>query len=306
MIDISLMICTRNRRDSLSATLDSVAAAAGGQRLELIIVDNGSTDDSAATIRHWAADRPITVRLLSEPRPGLARARNVALAAARGRIIAMTDDDCILHPDYFEQLIRAFAAQPAPVVIGGRILLGDPADLPVTVKLEDHPMIAPSDGFPGGFVMGANLAFTADVRDKVGLFDERFGDGAPFRAAEDTDYLFRALGHGIPVRYDPNFVVDHHHGRRRPQEIVTLLAGYGYGDGAVYAKHLLSDRRIGRAMAQDLANLRDRFAGPVPAIRHFHAFRLRHILAGLAGYGRQAIRWRRHPATEAHSFRPQN
>lgn len=84
MIDISLMICTRNRRDSLSATLDSVAAAAGGQRLELIIVDNGSTDDSAATIRHWAADRPFTVRLLSEPRPGLARARNVALAAARG------------------------------------------------------------------------------------------------------------------------------------------------------------------------------------------------------------------------------
>lgn len=155
----------------------------------------------------------------------------------------MTDDDCILHPDYFEQLIRAFAAQPAPVVIGGRILLGDPADLPVTVKLEDHPMIAPSDGFPGGFVMGANLAFTADVRDKVGLFDERFGAGAPFRAAEDTDYLFRALGHGIPVRYDPNFVVDHHHGRK-PQKIVTLLAGYGYGDGAVYAKHLLSDRRI--------------------------------------------------------------
>lgn len=187
MIDVSLLICTRNRRASLSATLASIAAAAGGRRLEVIVVDNGSTDDSAALVRAWAADQSFTVRLLAEPRPGLARARNVALAAARGRIIAMTDDDCVLHPDYFAQLARAFAEQPAPVIIGGRILLGDPADLPVTVKLEDHPMIAPASGFPGGFVMGANLAFTADVRDRVGLFDERFGAGAPFRAAEDTD-----------------------------------------------------------------------------------------------------------------------
>lgn len=292
MIDISLLICTRNRRTSLSATLDSIAAAAGGRRLEVILVDNGSTDDSAALVRAWAADQPFTVRLLAEPRPGLSRARNVALAAARGRIIAMTDDDCVLHPDYFAQLARAFAEQPAPVIIGGRILLGDPADLPVTIKLEDHPMIAPASGFPGGFVMGANLALTADVRDRVGLFDERFGAGAPFRAAEDTDYLFRALGHGIPVRYDPRFVVDHHHGRRRAEEVVALLAGYGYGDGALYAKHLLTDRRIAGAIWRDLANLRDRIVGPVPAIRHFHAFRLRHVLAGLAGYGRAAIRHR--------------
>lgn len=292
MIDISLLICTRNRRASLSATLASIAAAAGGRRLEVIVVDNGSTDDSAALVRAWAADQSFTVRLLAEPRPGLARARNVALAAARGRIIAMTDDDCVLHPDYFAQLARAFAEQPAPVIIGGRILLGDPADLPVTIKLEDHPMIAPASGFPGGFVMGANLAFTADVRDRLGLFDERFGAGAPFRAAEDTDYLFRALGHGIPVRYDPHFVVDHHHGRRRAEEVVALLAGYGYGDGALYAKHLLTDRRISYAIGRDLTHLRERIVGPVPAIRHFHAFRLRHVLAGLVGYGRAAIRHR--------------
>ncbi|WP_312490266.1 glycosyltransferase [Sphingomonas sp.] len=298
MIDISLSICTRDRRDSLLRTLDSVAeaAAASERRIELILVDNGSSDGSAAMIRHWAANRPFAVRLLSEPRPGLSRARNAALSAARGRIIAMTDDDCTLHRDYFDRLAQAFAPHPAPVIIGGRILLGDPADLPVTVKLEDHPMIAPADGFPGGFVMGANLAFTADVRARVGLFDERFGAGAPFRAAEDTDYLFRALGRGIPVRYDPHFVVDHHHGRRREDEVVALLAGYGFGDGALYAKHLLSDRRIRRAMARDVANLRDRFAGPVPAIRHFHAFRLRHIVAGLAHYGREAVRRRRSPA----------
>lgn len=160
-------------------------------------------------------------------------------------------------------------------------------------------MIAPPDGFPGGFVMGANLAFTADVPAIIGPFDERFGAGAPFRAAEDTDFVFRALGHGIAVRYDPAFVVDHHHGRRHDGQVIALLAGYGHGDGALYAKHLFGDRRIVRALAGDLRNLRIRFAGPVPSIRHFHAFRLRHVLGGIAAYALAAIRNRRSGAVPA-------
>ncbi len=293
MIDISLLICTRNRSRSLAATLASVDAAArhpGSGTIELILVDNGSTDATAAVVRHWAIDRPFTVRLLSEPQPGLARARNRALRAARGRIVAMTDDDCMLHPDYFAHMAQAFADQLAPVIIGGRILRGDPADLMLTVKLEDHPMIAEPGSFPGGFVMGANLAFTAEVGRVVGPFDERFGAGAPFRAAEDTDFLLRAQAMGISIRYDPRFVVDHHHGRRREDEAIALLAGYGFGDGALYAKHVLTDRRVRRWMVQDVRNLGERLAGPVPTIRHFHAFRLRHVLAGLAAYARVAVR----------------
>ena len=293
MTDISLLICTRNRCRSLAATLASVDAAArhpGSGAVELILVDNGSTDATAAVIRHWAIDRPFPVRLLSEPLPGLARARNRALRAARGRIVAMTDDDCVLHPDYFAQAARAFAGQPAPVIIGGRILRGDPADLLLTVKLEDHPMVAEPGSFPGGFVMGANLAFTSDVGRMVGPFDERFGAGAPFRAAEDTDFLLRAQALDLSIRYDPGFVVDHHHGRRREDEAVALLAGYGFGDGALYAKHVMTDSRVRRWLAADVRNLRERFAGPVPTIRHFHAFRLRHVLAGLAAYGRTAFR----------------
>ncbi|WP_322963418.1 glycosyltransferase family 2 protein [Sphingomonas fuzhouensis] len=293
MIDVSLLICTRNRSRSLSATLASIETAArqwSGGRIELILVDNGSTDATSAVIRHWATDRPFTVRLLAEPRRGLSRARNTALRAARGQVIAMTDDDCVLHPDYFIRLARAFADRAAPVIIGGRILLGDPADLTLTVKLEDHPMVAAATAFPGGFVMGANLAFTADVRRLVGPFDTRFGAGAPFRAAEDTDFLLRAQALGIPILYDPGFIVDHHHGRRREQDALALLAGYGFGDGALYAKHVLGDRRVARWLATDLRNLGNRFVGPVPAIRHFHAFRLRHVLAGFAAYARAALR----------------
>lgn len=297
MIDVSLLLCTRDRAASLERALASItraARAAPHVSLEVIVVDNGSTDDTHARAAAWRSRQPFAARIVDEPRAGLSRARNAGLAAARGRIVAMTDDDCVLHADYLSALVAAFAAVPAPIVIGGRILLGDPADLPVTVKLEDHPMIAERRAFPGGFVMGANLAFTRDVIARVGPFDTRFGAGAPFVAAEDTDFLFRVLGQGIGVRYAPGFVVDHHHGRRRQEEVVALLAGYSFGDGALYAKHLLRDRRAIAAIGRDLIDLaRDVFAPVHPAegIRFFYLFRLRHKLRGALAYWRAAA-WR--------------
>jgi GT2 family glycosyltransferase len=290
MTDISLLLCTRNRAATLAATLASIECAIGtvaDLTIEILIVDNGSTDDTADQLGTWGANRSFGVRLLHEPRPGLARARNTGLVHVSGRIIAMTDDDCVLHADYFHQLATCFAEVTGPAIIGGRILLGDPADLPVTVKLEDHPMIAPTDGFPGGFVMGANLAMTADAIARIGPFDERFGAGAPFVSAEDTDYLFRALRQGIPVRYDPRFTVDHHHGRRCPKEVVTLLAGYSFGDGALYAKHVRHIARIGAIIAGDLRNVMKDFTTPVTpcaGIRYFYLFRLRHKMAGFLAY----------------------
>lgn len=287
MIHVSLLLCTRDRGVSLDRTLRSITRAAGAMdAIEVVVVDNGSSDDTPARLTAWRSAQTFPVTLVSEPRAGLARARNAGLARVRGRIVAMTDDDCVLDPGYFSMLIARFADIPAPVVIGGRILPGDPADLPVTIKLEDHAMIAPADGFPGGFVMGANLAFTRDVVDRVGPFDERFGAGAPFLAAEDTDFLFRAMGCGIPVRYDPYFVVAHHHGRRTAAELRALLAGYAFGDGALYAKHR-HDPRIGQALRSDACAMvgewRDR-RRPFASIRFFHAFRLRMIARGFVAY----------------------
>ena len=298
MIDVSLLLCTRDRGASLSRTLESITrgvAAASYVAIEVVIVDNGSRDDTRDRLAAWQRVQDCPVVLLHEPQPGLSRARNAGLARARGRIVAMTDDDCVLRPDYFAALVAAFVGVAAPAIIGGRILLGDPADLPVTVKLEDHPMEAVRDGFPGGFVMGANLAFTRDVIDLTGAFDTRFGAGARFVAAEDTDLLFRALGRGIRVAYDPYFVVEHHHGRRHPDQVVALLAGYGFGDGALYAKYMLSDRRILGVIREDVrAVLAERRAGerPFPYIRRFHRFRLWHMLRGFVAYLRVAV-WHR-------------
>ena len=288
MIAISLLLCTRNRGASLDRTLGSITRAARRfAAIEAVVVDNGSSDDTPRRLAEWHRVQAFPVTLVHEPRAGLARARNAGLARTRGAIVAMTDDDCLLDPGFFEQLAARFALVPAPVVIGGRILLGHPDDLPVTIKLEDHAMIARRDDYPGGFVMGANLAFTRDVVDRIGGFDERFGAGARFRAAEDTDFLFRATGAGIAVRYDPHVVVTHHHGRQTPAALRRLLAGYAFGDGAVYAKHVRHDARIVRAIRVDLDNMtadlgtRERVFA---SIRFFHVFRCRHIVHGFIIY----------------------
>lgn len=292
MTDVSLIVCTRDRGASLSRTLASItraAAAAPAVTIEAILVDNGSTDDTPARLAAWAAAQRFPVHLLTEPRAGLAVARNSALTVAQGRIVALTDDDCVLHAGYLAALVAQFAAAPVPAIIGGRILPGDPADALITVKLEDHPMTAPPRGFPGGFVMGANLAFTRCVVAAIGRFDARFGAGAPFRAAEDTDFLFRAQGAGIPLLYDPGFVVDHHHGRRAGPAITQLLAGYAHGDGALYAKHLLADGRIAAAIARDLRDLAidlRPWPGRPEPFRFFYLFRLWHRLRGMLAYWR--------------------
>ncbi|SFO45997.1 glycosyltransferase family 2 protein, partial [Sphingomonas sp. OK281] len=209
-IDVSLLVCTRNRASSLAATLESVERAAAyveNTTVEIVLVDNGSVDSTPQQLEEWRAQQTFPVHLVHDPQPGLARARNTGLVHCTGRIIAMTDDDCVLHQDYFAAVRAAFERASEPAIVGGRILLGNPADLPVTIKLEDFPMVAPSHGFPGGFIMGANLAFTADVLRLTGFFDERFGAGAPFVSAEDTDFLFRAAGLDVAVLYDPLMVV---------------------------------------------------------------------------------------------------
>jgi glycosyltransferase involved in cell wall biosynthesis len=295
-VAISLVVCTRNRARALRGLLTSIERAAASRQappIEVVIVDNGSSDTTPSLLADWCAAQAFPTLMLREERPGLARARNRGLAAVRGAVIAMTDDDCVLHDDYFEALCHAFAEAEAPVIIGGRILPGDPKDLPVTIKIENHPMVADPLAFPGGFVMGANLAFTHCVLNRVGNFDERFGAGAPFVAAEDTDFLFRALGRGITLRYDPRFAVDHHHGRKTTAEVTRLLAGYSYGDGALYAKHLLTDRRILAALVTDVGYLAQDFyvsSDPHRYIRHFYCFRLTYKIKGMRAFFAQHVK----------------
>jgi hypothetical protein len=242
----SVVICTRNRARLLDACLERVAGLAYEGPWEIVLVDNGSTDDTADVVRRFAARAPVPVAVVEERRRGLGAARNAGVAASRGDSLAFTDDDCYPAPDWLSQARRVMAAHPDAGVVGGRILLHDPTDAPYTIQLDPEPrrMAAPSFIAPGS-VQGANLVVRRTVFAAVGGFDNDFGAGTPF-PCEDVGLACRASLAGFEVRYDPALVVSHHHGRKPGPDIARLERQYAYGRGAYYAKFLLN--RQSRAM----------------------------------------------------------
>lgn len=288
--DLSLLICTKDRAVSLAKTLEAVTvawAATSNITLQVILVDNGSYDDTANVITSWAASQSFPVEMVYEGRPGVACARNAGLGRVAGRIVAMTDDDCRPHPDFLTAVCRAFANPFAPAVIGGRIKLGDPEHLPITIKDLASPLTLSPSRFPAGFIMGANMAFPGHILEHIGLFDERFGAGGQYPAGEDTDFLIRAMALGYPIQYDPSFVVDHHHGRKAKDEAIKLAKGYYHADGALYAKYIMSDRRIRLEIWRDIKRIFRELLNPPSerAISDFSAFfKLRHRSAGFYNF----------------------
>ena len=290
MVDVSLVICTRNRARALHASLQSVVVAAQaceGVETELVLVDNASSDDTGAVVSAWAATAALDVTLVREARKGLATARNAGIRAARGAVLAFTDDDCRLAPDYLRTLRDLFARDFGMVVRGGRVDLGDPADLPFTVKTDPMPATYDGGRHPGGFIHGCNMAMTRATFDRIGTFDERFGAGAPCEAGEDTDYLYRAFLAGIPVEYAPSLVVAHHHGRRSHAEIAKLNAIYARGNGALYLKHARHWHLL-RNFVWDLKGSARELFGGAPLDPVFGFTYRANVLGCLRGMGRFA------------------
>lgn len=237
---ISFIVCTKDRQARLMRCLGSIVQAALRRPeadCEVVVVDNGSRDETHAAVLAFAETSPVPVRLAHEAFPGLGAARNTGLALASGTILAFTDDDCELHPDYVRDLVQRWSRGPRDLVRGGRVELGDPADLPFTIKTSNAVETFAKGVYPGGFVHGCNLVVTRAVAEAVGPFDPRFGTGAALQSADDTDYLLRAHLAGFPAEYVPDMCVRHYHGRRTPEQIRRLLLAYALGNGALYVKH---------------------------------------------------------------------
>ena len=242
-MDVSLIICTRNRCEQLKRCLASVSRISFERRWELIVVDNGSADDTSGIIQAFSKTASVPVTHVFETAPGLANARNAGLKHARGIILAFTDDDCYPETDFLSQLWSAFE-DPAVGYITGRITLHDPTDYPVTVNESGTLRTFPQYSFLDvGAVMGANMAFRREVIDNIGGFDPLFGAGSLLESAEDLDAASCASAAGWVGQYRPDVVVRHHHGRKAT-DLSALLKSYDIGRGAYYMKLLLKGRRF--------------------------------------------------------------
>ena len=121
-MEISVVVCTRNRAVQLAEFLRSITAidVPEGLAWEMIIVDNGSTDDTAAVIESFKDRLPI--QRIFQGIPGLSNARNSGVDAARGKYIVWTDDDVVVDSHWLAGFRDAFRRWPDAAVFGGKIV----------------------------------------------------------------------------------------------------------------------------------------------------------------------------------------
>ena len=210
-----MIICTRNRAEELPDCIALVRAA--GAR-DVVIVDNDSTDSTAAVAAELAGRSGGIVRLVSETRAGLSYARNAGAAAARHDLLLYVDDDARVAPGWLNHLAWTLA-RPGVVNAGGPISALWPAARPVgwpgreleallsVLDLGDveRTLVAPD------VVYGANWAVRRGALAAVGGFDPEFGPGPDARINGDevsVAWRLRARGLGTTL-YSPGAAVGH-------------------------------------------------------------------------------------------------
>ena len=207
---ISVVIPVHNGAKTLRRTLESLHRQQFTD-FEVIVVDDGSTDGSP----DLATGVPgLRVDVLRHPTPsGPASARNRGIAKARAAIVAFTDADVVLPPDWLTRLDEAFADDTVRVIVGNVIA-------PPSTVLGNA--IA-AQGFPGGGSIGfdkmwkvspegytgnitsCNFAARKDVFETYGAFDESF----PLAGGEDTELSYRFGRQGVKIKYVPSVTVFH-------------------------------------------------------------------------------------------------
>lgn len=235
---LSLVICTRNRASSLSSCLEVLGRLHTDIPYELVLVNNGSSDNTADILTGFARGQKTSIILVTEPQPGLSRARNAGIAAAKGDVIAFTDDDCYPDARYLTAITQCFSDKSVDFV-GGRVLLFDPADLPITIQTLNRAIKLPAGTYlQPGLIHGANFAFRREVLNHIGGFDTHLGSGTVCLGAEDTDLLQRASAAGFRGLYSPTPMVQHHHKRRTAKDEQDILRAYSIARGAFFLKGL--------------------------------------------------------------------
>jgi glycosyltransferase involved in cell wall biosynthesis len=243
--DLSVVVCTLNGSSGIGRCLAALTSQSNRERIEIVVVDDGSTDNTAEIAREYG------VTVISHPRNlGLSAARNTGVNAASADIVAFVDDDCEPDQSWAERLLASYTDDVAGV--GG----------PVAARCEHwylagfltrHNPIAPlelnlavSNSIPYRFYLylqrmwsgqqytgsrdvhafaGANMSFRKKVIFEAGLFDDRFRFGG-----EDVEFCMRVRQSVSPARlvFNPEARVTHYF---KPDLSDTLRRSRAYGIG---------------------------------------------------------------------------
>jgi glycosyltransferase involved in cell wall biosynthesis len=198
--DISVVVPTFRRPTRIRRFVAAMEAQTLDRaRFEVVIVDNGSGDETSDVLAELAASTSLDLRPLHiEVNAGPAPARNLGWRSSRGRYVAFTDDDCVPHPDWLERLLARADTEPELGVLQGATHL-PPGPHSMTLDTLFRETLAPSMYFEG-----CNLTFPRTVLERTGGFDESFHFGG-----EDTSAGWAAIATGGDWVFEPSAVVEH-------------------------------------------------------------------------------------------------
>lgn len=212
---ITLAVCTWNRAPFLRQTLAGIARQDyPAEALEVLVIDNNSTDDTRAVVAEFAGG-PHAPRHVLETRQGLDHARNRAIAEARGDIILFADDDILVEPDWVRQIAVPFAQDADHRIgcVGGEVVPVFPDGLPDWVREWHAPLnFRPETGPipPQHSPMGANFALPKAVLAKVGPFATGLDrQGRNLFGGGDGEMVRRVRAAGYEVWFAPAAKVRH-------------------------------------------------------------------------------------------------
>jgi glycosyltransferase involved in cell wall biosynthesis len=231
---ITVAICTRNRARHLRAALDSVMGQTlDADAFEVLVVDNGSQDETPAVVRSFGA----RVRGLHEPTAGLSRARNTALAHAASALVAYLDDDAVADPGWLAALCARFESDASIGVVGGRTLPAFESpppswlhpDLLLCLSVVDW-CAEPCELRAPRFLVGANMAFRAAPVRVAGGFRTDLGRvGGNLLSGEEQDLIDRLEAAGHRTWYEPAATVHHYIPTERMTQRWLLARARGQG-----------------------------------------------------------------------------
>ncbi|MBI3887090.1 MAG: glycosyltransferase [Opitutae bacterium] len=206
---VTVAICTYNRARLLRQTLAGVARQDyPADRLEVLVIDNNSTDATPAVVAEFAAG-PHAPRHVLEQTQGLGHARNRGLAEATGEIVLFADDDILVEPDWVRQMAAPFVQDAARRVgcVGGEVVPVFPDGRPDWIAEWHSPLAFRTDAGPLGprqMPMGANLAFARWVFARIGPFATDLGrQGGQLFSGEDGEIVCRVRDAGWEVWFAP-------------------------------------------------------------------------------------------------------
>lgn len=218
-MDLSVIVVNYRTKILTLECLRSVFATATGFKFEVIVVDNGSGDDSVTAVR---SEFPQVQIIESDKNLGFAGGNNLGLKKARGRLLLLLNSDTEVRADTLDLSIKYLDQHPEAGVMGCKVLLPDGSldkacrrrfpnpwnsflRLFGLKKFSDYNINTPIDQeCEVDAVMGAYLMIKKSVVDKIGLLDEEY-----FMYGEDLDWCWRVKEAGYKIIYYPKAEITH-------------------------------------------------------------------------------------------------